>query len=189
MWLIVGLGNPGKEYEKTRHNVGFLTLDAFARDTHSESFKETFSGLTSEANFEEERIFLLKPLTYMNVSGRAVRELVDYYKIPPLHCMVIHDDIDLSLGQIRIKFDGGDGGHKGVRSIIEQLNSPNFIRIRIGVEKQSNVTKHVLSGFSKKEKLIIEEAIERGVEAIKMILKDGYIKAMNRFNYYKKKDE
>ena len=101
----------------------------------------------------------------------------------------MHDDIDLALGQIRIKFAGGDGGNKGVRSIIETLNSPNFIRIRIGVEKQSNVTQHVLSGFSKKEKRVMEETIEQGVEAVKTIITHGYEKAMNRFNYFKKNDE
>ncbi len=184
MKLIVGLGNPGTQYEGTRHNIGFMIVDSFLDELKLGPYKEKFSGLVAQGNFEKERIAVLKPLTYMNESGIAVQKTTDYYKIVPEDMIVVHDDIDLSLGRIRIKFGGGDGGHNGIKSIITELKSNNFGRIRIGIGRERDVTKHVLSNFSKIEKERLSLTIQKSVEAMKSIMVNGYEKTMNTFNRF-----
>jgi PTH1 family peptidyl-tRNA hydrolase len=183
--LIVGLGNPGEEYTHTRHNVGFLVLDSFAHELGVGKCRKKFSSLFAECMYENKRLVLVKPQTFMNASGIAVREVCDYYSIDVENVLIVHDDIDLDFGRIKIKCDGGDGGHKGVHSIIEALGNNNFGRIRIGISRDANIARHVLSGFTKNEKALMVETIKCSVEAIKSILVDGYEKTMNRFNYFK----
>jgi PTH1 family peptidyl-tRNA hydrolase len=167
MILIVGLGNPGKKYEKTRHNVGFRVID--------------------ELRFlNKKEVALAKPKTFMNLSGRAVKSLIAKYRLLASNLWVIHDDIDLPLGKIRISKGRGAAGHKGVESIIKAINSKNFIRLRIGIQpkefKPKNVEKFVLRKFNKDEEKIIKEVIKKSVEAIEIFLKEGLEKAMSKFN-------
>lgn len=167
MILIVGLGNPGKKYQKTRHNLGFQVVD--------------------ELGFlKDKKIILTKPKTFMNLSGKAVKSLIAKYKVPPLNLWVIHDDIDLPLGKIRISKGRGAAGHKGVESIIKELKTKNFVRLRIGIQpktgKPRNPEKFVLQKFTKGEERIIKEVIKKSVEAIEMVLKEDLEKAMSKFN-------
>lgn len=167
MILIVGLGNPGRKYQKTRHNLGFRVID--------------------ELGFlKDKKIILTKPKTFMNLSGKAVKSLMTKYKVPPLNLWVIHDDIDLPLGKIRISKGRGAAGHKGVESIIKELKTKNFVRLRIGIQpktgKPRNPEKFVLQKFTKGEERIIKEVIKKSVEAIEMVLKEDLEKAMSKFN-------
>jgi PTH1 family peptidyl-tRNA hydrolase len=185
MHLVVGLGNPGKEYEKTRHNVGFLCIDQMLQQWHLPDLKvkKEFEGAYVKTVIEQEDVILLKPLTYMNLSGNAVSKVMTYYKIPKENLIVIHDDIDLPLGKIRIVQDSSSGGQKGVQSIIDHLGR-NFIRIKIGItegEKQEAVA-HVLSPFNKKEWARLEESLEKIPTIIETILRQGVEKAQNVFN-------
>ena len=184
MKLIVGLGNPGTQYEGTRHNIGFMIVDSFLDELKLGPYKEKFSGLVAQGNFEKERIAILKPLTYMNESGTAVHKILDYCKILSDDMIVVHDDIDLPFGRIKIKFGGGDGGHNGIKSIIEELGSNNFGRIRVGIGRDRDVTKHVLSNFSKTEKETISLTIQQSIEVMKSIMVNGYEKTMNTFNRF-----
>lgn len=200
MIVILGLGNPGKKYEKTRHNLGYKTLDEFLKkngDVHIFSnfkFSKKFQALISEGKFNGKKIILVKPQTFMNNSGQATKSLIQTYFINyPMILLskcfwVVHDDIDLPLGKIRISIGRGSAGHKGVESIIKAINSKNFVRFRIGIKPQKienrkrKIEKFVLQGFDKKERKTIEEAIEKTVEAIGVAIKDGVEKAMNQFN-------
>ena len=185
MILIAGLGNPGKEYENTRHNVGFLTIDKIAEDIGVKITKKGFQGLYNLGQFEESKILLLKPQTYMNNCGNALREAREFYKIDTDKIIVIHDEIDLPLGRIKLKKDGGSAGHNGIKSIIENIGSDNFARVRVGVGKpydKNNVIKHVLSGFSKEERQQLPEVIESARDSVFAIIINGIEKAMNEFN-------
>lgn len=184
MKLIVGLGNPGKKYEHTRHNMGFDVIDIFSDLAKIDIDKEAFKGLVGRGKIFEEDVYLLKPQTYMNLSGESVREIVSYFKIPKEDIIVIYDDLDLEPGKIRLRLSGSSGGHRGIQNIIENLGSEEIKRIRIGIGKPTYDTiDYVLGKPLKDEKVLIDEAINRAVEALKEILKNGFDSAMNKFNH------
>lgn len=176
MFLIVGLGNPGKEYEKTRHNAGFMTVDALATVYSFAPFKEKFDGLIAEGKIDSEKCYLLKPQTYMNLSGNSVVKAANFYKILPQNVIVIHDDMDLPLGKLKAKLGGGAGGHNGLKSIDAAI-TPDYDRIRIGVGHPKDggeaVVNHVLSRFGKTDEKLIEESIGIVVQTIPVLLKKG----------------
>jgi len=184
MILIVGLGNPGEKYENTRHNVGFRVVDQLKEDLNLTDF--VFDKKSNSFFSKNNDLLIVKPDTYMNLSGQAVTSLSSYYKINEENKIIIHDDIDLPIGQIKISKDRGSAGHKGVESIIKNLGTKNFIRIRVGIKPKSGKPKKtedfVLKKFSKEEKGIVDQAVSKSVEAIGTIIKDGPEKAMNLFN-------
>lgn len=185
MFLVVGLGNPGSQYEFTKHNVGFLTVDYLADKLNIKINKLKFKGLFAKEKIENEDVVLLKPQTYMNLSGESVRDFANFFKIPPENIIVVVDDVDLPMGKIRIRKKGSAGTHNGMKSIIYQLQSDNFIRIKVGIEREDrkdDLTDYVLKGFSKDEVPIMEESMERAAKAVLEILKKGPDVAMNKFN-------
>lgn len=184
MYLVVGLGNPGKRFENTRHNLGFITVDRLS-DTQGIAVKKiAFKGLMGEGIIESEKVLLLKPQTYMNLSGESVREAVAYYKIDPEKLIVIYDDIDVEIGKIRIRKKGSAGSHNGMSSVIYQLKRDDFPRIRIGIGRSSRMRlrDYVTGGFSKEEIPLLEEAVDKSVKAIISIMKEGIDMAMNKYN-------
>lgn len=183
MWLIAGLGNPGSRYEKTRHNVGFLVLEEFIRRQQLE-FKEKEAYKICKGSLGDEKIILLEPLTFMNRSGAAVREIMQKSNISPEKLIVIHDDLDLETGILKIRKKGSSGGHKGIESIIQNIGTQEFIRLKIGIGRDPFVPteKYVLSKFRKEEIQLIKEAIAKAVESAQAIITDGVESAMNRFN-------
>jgi len=186
MFLIVGLGNPGRNYEKTRHNAGFLAVDRIAArfGIHVDFYECT--SLTGRGSIEGESVVLAKPQTFMNRSGEAVRCLVARYRVDLTNLIVIYDDIDLPLGKVRIRTSGGAGGHKGMVSIIHSLGTENFPRIRLGIDRPKNkdtdIVNYVLSPFTQEELIIFEESLEKAVEAIRLIFRKGYAAAMSVIN-------
>lgn len=192
MILVVGLGNPGKEYTLTKHNVGFLVLDELSQRVGVEINKNKFQSLCGETFVEGNKVLFLKPQTYMNRSGGAVASATAFYKIPPENIIVVHDEMDLSLGRIMIKPGGGSAGNKGIKSIISSLGNKNFIRIRLGIGKpgiESDGVDHVLSNFSKNEMEIIHDSILTAADATLEIIKNGLQSAMNKFNVKTKNNE
>lgn len=185
MYLIAGLGNPTKEYEKTRHNVGFDTIDILA-DKHGIAVTEKkHKALCGRGIIGNEKVLLLKPQTFMNVSGESIRDAVDFYKIDPAHMIIIYDDISLEEGQLRIRTKGSAGGHNGVKSIIAHLGSQEFLRIKIGVgakPDRMDLASYVLSRFSQTEQVVMEDAFRDAADAAEMMLTDGAAAAMNRYN-------
>lgn len=185
MTFIVGLGNPGKKYIQTRHNVGFMVIDKLARK-YDLKFEENIDYYLCKGSIEGKEVTIIKPKTYMNLSGKAVKKLIDEEIIRnlPDSLIVIHDDLDLPIGKMKIKKNGSSGGHKGVQSIIEHLGTKNFIRIKIGIGKDTkmDVSDYVLSSFSKEQKPLIKEKVLQAVDAIVMILNNGVEKAMNTYN-------
>ncbi|HQA59409.1 MAG: aminoacyl-tRNA hydrolase [Tepidanaerobacteraceae bacterium] len=185
MYLIAGLGNPGREYEDTRHNVGFTTLDLIAHSLDLKINKVKFKGLLGEGSHEGRKLLLLKPQTYMNLSGESVKDALNFYKIPPEKLIVIYDDMDLPLGRIRIRPEGSAGGHRGMESIIYQLASDKFPRVRIGIgrpEGERDAAGHVLGRFYGEEIDKIRAAIRAAAEAALMIVAEGVDRAMNKYN-------
>lgn len=180
MILIIGLGNPGEQYKNTRHNVGFLTLDKFAEKNNFPDFalNKKAQALLSEEN----GVLLAKPQTFMNESGKTARELVK--NIPVENIIVVHDDIDLEIGKIKIVSERGSAGHKGVESIIQNIGNEGLIRFRIGIASKENVEAKevVLKKFSTEEQKIIDESIEKTCEALNVFIKEGLEKAMNEYN-------
>ena len=185
MKLIVGLGNPGKKYEHTRHNMGFDTIDLLSDLSQIDVDKEVFHGLMGRGNVFDQDIMLFKPTTYMNLSGTAVREVISYFKIPLEDVIIIFDDMALAPGKIRLRPDGSSGGHKGMQNIIDNLGTDKIKRIRIGIgepEENDNID-YVLSKPIKEERELIDSAIKNAIEAVKEILKsDNFERAMNKFN-------
>lgn len=185
MYLIVGLGNPGKEYANTRHNIGFETIEELARLNAIDLGRLKFKSIYGEGRIGGERVFLMKPTTYMNNSGQAVRELADFYKIEPSKILVVADDIDIPFASIRIKKKGSGGSHNGLKSIVKHLASKDFPRLKIGVgQKRENqdLANFVLGRFSKEENLDMEEAKKIAVAAIEEAIKSGIDSAMNKYN-------
>jgi PTH1 family peptidyl-tRNA hydrolase len=182
MWLFCGLGNPGERYKDTRHNFGFLVIDNFAKK-HGLNFK-FYKELESEAAFYKDKAILIKPLTYMNISGRAVKKWITKENIPLTNLLVIYDDLDLSLGKIKILPKGGAGGHKGMLSIIESLGTTEFPRMRLGIGKPSNgsVIDYVLSPFLDEEKPKVIKVLEISSSALEDILNLGFFKTMTKYN-------
>jgi PTH1 family peptidyl-tRNA hydrolase len=184
-WLIIGVGNPGKEYRLTRHNVGFRVVDRLAREQGMQFNKRRKGAQVGEGRIGAERVVLAKPLTYMNKSGIAVEKLVKALGIPLDHLVVVHDDLDLACGRMKIKEKGGHGGHKGVQSIIEQLGSSDFLRVKVGIGKPLDPEEgadYVLSPFAAQERALVKESVEQAVEAIEAIIVSGKDKAMNTYN-------
>ena len=193
MFLIAGLGNPGRQYEKTRHNLGFDTIDELI-DRH----RIPQGGIAHKAMYGKgmiagEKVLAVKPLTYMNLSGESLREWVNYYKLDPeTEMIVIYDDIDLEPGQIRIRKKGSAGGHNGIKSIIAQLGTQNFYRIKVGVGAKPrgwDLADYVLGRFSSDERIAVDKAICDAADAVEMILRDGIESAMNHYNRKNKQEQ
>ena len=185
MKLIVGLGNPGKKYEHTRHNMGFDVIDLFSDLSQVDVDKNVFHGLSGRGEVFDEDVMLFKPQTFMNLSGTAVREVVSYFKIPLEDVIIIYDDMALNPGKIRLRENGSSGGHKGMQNIIENLGSEEIKRIRIGIGEpmENDNIDYVLSKPMKEERELIDEAIKDAVEALKEILKsNNFDRAMSKFN-------
>lgn len=192
MFLVAGLGNPGPKYALTRHNVGFLAVDRLARDFNVTVAKSLFKALTGEFTFNREKVVLAKPQTYMNLSGIAVAGLLGWYKLIPPELVVICDDMDLPVGSIRIKAKGGHGGHRGMMSIIEQLGTKEFIRLRIGVGRpglpEMDPADWVLGRFAAEEEAVINKVVEVAAEAVKTVISEGVEIAMNKYNRVYRQD-
>ena len=188
MKILVGLGNPGSKYEFTRHNIGFRIVDNLARDIKTEFKKvKSYYSLISRGMINNHKVMLIKPQTFMNLSGRAVSKVVYYYKIPIQDLLIVYDDLNLELGQIRIRKKGSAGGHKGIESIMQYLHSEEIPRLRIGVGNPSvnfnfDCVSYVLSNFSGDEEDKIQEIIKLSTEAIKTVIEDGFEKAMRKYN-------
>ena len=185
-WLIVGLGNPGKEYDKTRHNAGFRAIDALADSLGCSIDKAKFQGMYGQTTYKGKKLLLLKPLTYMNLSGRSVLQLSAFFKVPPQKIIVLFDDISLEPGRLRIRADGSAGGHNGIKSIIAEIGSQDFPRVKIGVGAKPhpdyNLADWVLSTFSAQEEKALEPALKRAGEAALAVIDHGVPEAANRFN-------
>ena len=185
-WLVVGLGNPGREYEKTRHNCGFRAVDLLAEQLGTKIDRLKFQGLYAQVNYDGRKIFLLKPQTYMNLSGRSVLQLSAYFNIPPQRIIVLFDDISLEPGRLRIRADGSAGGHNGIKSIISEVGSQEFPRVKIGVGAKPNpnydLADWVLSTFSANEEKALAVALDNAAKATLAIIDRGVPEAANRFN-------
>ncbi|MGB9710642.1 MAG: aminoacyl-tRNA hydrolase [Thermodesulfovibrio sp.] len=185
MIIIVGLGNPGRKYANTRHNVGFMIVDELARKLNVK-FKEKDDYLIAEAKIQDKDIAIVKPLTYMNLSGRAVKKLVNEKVLQslPFSLIVAHDDVDLPLGKIKIKRNGSSGGHRGVQSIIENIGTKDFIRVKLGISKDpdQDTSDYVLSPFKKEEKETVKEKVALAADSIIAIITEGVNKAMNIYH-------
>jgi peptidyl-tRNA hydrolase, PTH1 family len=182
--LIVGLGNPGKEYEGTRHNVGWDAIELLAKRNHIFVKARRNRAIVGEGTIAGKKVVLARPLTFMNLSGEAVAGLARRYRINPEDIVVICDDVNLDLGRLRIRAQGSAGGHNGLKSIIHSLGTQDFPRVRIGVgsPQHDDMIKHVLSRFNRAERSIVKEAIDEAVDAVEMIVSEGIEPAMNRFN-------
>lgn len=185
-WLIVGLGNPGREYAKTRHNCGFRAIDLLSKKLSCKVDKGKFQGLYGQTSYNGHKLLLLKPQTYMNLSGRSVLQLSAYFNIPPQKIIVIFDDISLETGRLRVRNDGSAGGHNGIKSIISELGSQDFPRVKIGVGGKSNpdadLADWVLSSFSASEEKQLALALENAGSAALCIIDKGVSEAANRYN-------
>ena len=183
MKLIVGLGNPGKEYEQTRHSSGFRVIDAFADLIGVDFNKNDFNGVYGKFKLDDEDVFLFKPLTYMNLSGTAVQQIVHYFKIPLEDIVVIYDDMAIQPGEIRLRLNGSSGGQKGMQNIIDCLSSQEIKRIRIGIgEPQFNAIDYVLGKPDKEDAKKINAAIDKAVKALKEYLNHDFQNAMSKYN-------
>ena len=185
-WLIAGLGNPGSEYEKTRHNTGFMSLDLLAARLQVKVSKERFKALTAQADFGGQRLFLMKPLTYMNASGIAIEAAAHFYKIPPERIIVIFDDISLPVGRIRVRKNGSAGGHNGIKSIISSLGTDAFPRVKVGVGDKPHpdydLADWVLSNIPKEDQEAFQTALHHAAEAALCIVESGTEKAASAYN-------
>ena len=188
-WLVVGLGNPGKQYANTRHNCGFRAIDILAQKLGCKIDKGKFQGLYGQTTVDGKKLFLLKPQTYMNLSGRSVLQLSAYYNIPPQRIIVLFDDISLEPGRLRIRADGSAGGHNGIKSIIGELGSQEFPRVKIGVGSKPNAEQDladwVLSSFSASEEKALCSALEQAADAALCIMQSSVPEAANRYNGFR----
>ena len=185
-WLVVGLGNPGDKYENTRHNVGFLTVDQIAEQLRVPVQKLKYRALTNTVELGGQKVLLMKPVTYMNLSGEAVGEAARFYKIPPEHVLVISDDVSLPLGRLRVRKGGSAGGHNGLKSIIQHLGTDQFPRIRVGVGEKPHpdydLADWVLGRPQGEDRKAIDEAVKRAADAVECILSQGLERGMGKFN-------
>ncbi len=185
MKLIVGLGNIGKEYDETRHNAGFMTIDHFAEKHNFEFNKQKFDAMIADGIVNGEKVILAKPTTYMNESGRSVRQIVDFYKLSPEDVLIVHDDMDLATGRLRLRQKGSAGGHNGIKSIIAHLGTEKFKRLRIGIDhpEKQKVVDWVLTRFSLDQRAEFDVGMNEAVDAIDDWLEnDDFMKTMNKFN-------
>lgn len=186
MYLIVGLGNPGNEYEKTRHNIGFDAISTISSKYNIDVNKTKFKGEYGKGTIAGENVILLKPLTFMNLSGESIREVMNFYKIPSENIIVIYDDISLEVGTLRIRRKGSAGGHNGIKDIIKNLSTDVFPRIKVGVgQPQGDLVSHVLGKFSKEDREIINKIFDVCSNVVESIIKDGLDVSMNKFNNFK----
>lgn len=190
MYIIAGLGNPGKKYENTRHNIGFITMDYLAERHDIKINKIKHKALVGEGRIAGQKVLLVKPQTYMNLSGESLREVMDYYKVDIEDMIVVYDDIDLPAGTVRIRKKGSAGTHNGMRSIVQHLGQ-DFPRIRMGIgnDRRGDLVDFVLGGFSKEDREVLEPAVERAALAIESYVDEGIEKAMNKYNIKAKKNK
>ena len=185
-WLLVCLGNPGDKYENTRHNVGFMVADEVAERQSKPIQRLKFKALTNIFTISGEKVLVMKPVTYMNLSGEAVRQAVDFYKIPPDHVLVVSDDTALPVGRLRIRVKGSAGGHNGLKNIIQHLGTDQFPRLRVGVGEKPHpdydMADWVLGKFVGEDKKAIDAAVKRAADAIECILAQGIDRGMGKFN-------
>jgi len=184
MYIVCGLGNPGKQYEYTRHNMGFRTIDVLSEKLNTPVKSLKFKALYGEARLGMEKIVLVKPQTFMNLSGEALREFVGFYKVPAENIIVVYDDIDLKTGQLRIRTGGSSGSHNGMKSVIYQLGFDNFPRVRVGLGRNENIPleAYVLQAPSGEEEKLIDTAISNAADAVMMIIEHGIAEAMQKYN-------
>jgi peptidyl-tRNA hydrolase, PTH1 family len=185
--LVVGLGNPGTKYASSRHNVGFMALDALREELGLPDYKEKFSGVFTRGDALGQTVVLLKPMTFMNLSGGSVQPAMAFLKVSAPEVLVLHDELDLAFGDVRVKVSGGHAGHNGLRSIIERVSSPDFVRVRIGIGRpppgfQGDVADYVLQGFDAAERAELSGVVSRAVVAAKEVLASGPQAAMNQVN-------
>ena len=185
-WLLVCLGNPGEKYENTRHNVGYMVADEIGERCRSPIQKLRFKALTDVVTISGQKVLVMKPVTFMNLSGEAVRPAADFYKIPPDHVLVISDDTALAVGRLRIRRGGSAGGHNGLKNIIQHLGTDQFPRIRVGVGEKPrpdyDLADWVLGRFTGEDKKAMDAAVKRAADAVECLLAEGPDRAMNRFN-------
>lgn len=184
-FLIVGLGNPGREYRDTRHNVGFMLIDRLSVRLNARLSRMQAKALVGSTNYEGNKLILAKPQTYMNLSGQSIQGLARFYKVPLENMIVAHDDLDLPLGTIRIRPGGGPGGQKGVASTIERLGTKDFRRLRIGIGRppgRMDPAAYVLQNFAQADTILLSEILDRGTEAVLTFVTEGLNAAMNKFN-------
>ena len=184
MKLIVGLGNPGKEYENTRHNAGFMVMDALAKELNVSISNSKFKGEYVKLKYKGEDVVLLKPMTYMNLSGESVIQVMNFFKITSNDILVVYDDLDMPTGKLRLRENGSAGGHNGMKSIISHVGTQTFKRVRVGIDRHPRikVVDYVLGKFTKDEQPHIQEGVENAVKAIVMYLDKDFNSAMNTFN-------
>ena len=185
-WLLVGLGNPGDQYENTRHNVGFMVADELAERSHVPVQRLKFRALTNTVTVGDRKVLLMKPVTYMNLSGEAVHEAAAFYKIPPEHILVISDEVALAPGKLRVRRSGSAGGHNGLKNIIAHLGTDQFPRIRLGVGQKPHpdydMADWVLGKFQGEDKKAVEAAVKKAADAAECLIREGVDKAMNQYN-------
>ena len=184
-FVIAGLGNPGREYAETKHNVGFCVIDRLAEKYHIDVTKFKQKALIGDGTINGKRVLLVKPQTFMNLSGESIREIVNFYKIPQDRFVVIYDDTSMPAGQIRLREKGSHGGHNGIRNIIQQMGTDVFYRIKVGIGEKPNgwdLADYVLGHFEGEDKEKMEEAYEKAVQAVRMALHGDVCEAMNQFN-------
>ncbi len=185
MYLIVGLGNPENEYANTRHNMGFNTINEIAKNNNINIVKEKFKGLYEIGVMQGKKVILLKPQTYMNLSGESVKEIVNFYNIETDKIIVIYDDIDTEKGKIRIRKKGGPGTHNGMKSVINELGSTDFARVRVGIgqpEFKNDMINYVIGKVPEEEQKVLQQGVKKATKAVEEILKNGIEIAMNKFN-------
>lgn len=185
MYLIVGLGNPEPEYSRTRHNMGFLTINELAKKYQIELSRNKFEGIYGTGIIENKKVILLKPQTYMNLSGKCIRQFVEFYQIPMDNLIIIYDDIDTEKGAIRIRKKGGPGTHNGMKSVVEQLQNGEFPRVRVGIGSptyKNDMINYVIGNVEKEEFEILEKATKVAADAVSTIIKENLDKAMNKYN-------
>ena len=185
MWVVVGLGNPGRTYSRTRHNAGFMFIKRLAKEWKIKLKRRNVWVKSGEVMRSKERVLLALPQTFMNQSGMAVRKIRDESRISPERLVVVYDDLDMPLGEIRIRKEGGAGTHKGIISVIEEVKTTKFPRIRLGIGSQpssEDTTRYVLSSFDKREKILLEKSLEKAQEALEIIIAGEIEKAMNIYN-------
>jgi PTH1 family peptidyl-tRNA hydrolase len=184
-YLIIGLGNPGREYSKTRHNIGFMLVDRLTVRLNARGMKVQSKAIVITAQYEGQKLIFAKPQTFMNLSGKSVQGLVHFYKIPLDHVLIAHDDLDLPFCTIRMRPGGGAGGQKGIRSTIDQLGTPEFARLRLGIDRppgRMDPSDYVLQEFSQKELQAVSETLDRAADATLTWVLEGLNAAMNKFN-------